>query len=152
VVGHELLGEDYELVTTIPHYYDGESVGSRVYVFESGLDQSRGFVEMGATLELPPVISYGHGEVAEVALAEHAIARLSEFYGPHEYQLVRSHFTAIHPVLEFESAYGSFFYDAAADDISHVFAVSDDPDPDEQAQMIRAQSFLRQWDSYLNQP
>lgn len=148
--GVDLLGPQFELVGTQPHYWGPEEIGSIVYSFASQEDGAPAFIELGASLDQPPLVSYGFGPVAADAMAEHAIERLSESYGALGYSLGRRYFTASHPILEFTTPAGSsFFYSVATDDVSDAFGIEDDPDADPMELAVRDEGFVREWSRYV---
>lgn len=149
-LGHTLLGPDYEVTDVIERYWGPNTVGSRAYVFVSSSDETRGFVEMGATLEQPPVVSYGKGDLADTTAHERAVARLTQYYGEGDYALSRAFFTSMFPVLEYVSEQGTFYYDVSTDDVSDTFEISENPDVDQAALDIQREGYARQWDRYLS--
>lgn len=148
--GVDLLGPQFELVGTQPHYWGPDEIGSFVYTFVSSEDGAPAFVELGASLDQPPLVSYGFGPVAADAMVEHAIERLSESYGALGYTLGRRYFTAAHPILELETPGGdSYFYSVATDDVSDTFVIEDDPDADLMELAIRHEGFVREWSRHV---
>jgi len=145
-----LLGPEFDLVASTPHYWGIDEIGSHVYTFTSSEDGSPAFIELGASLEQPPIVSHGFGPVAAEALVEHAAERLTEAYGALGYTLTRRYFTAAHPILEFQTPQGdSFFYSVATDDISDTLGIEDDPDADLDELALRREGFVREWNRYL---
>jgi hypothetical protein len=153
----ELLGPEYHIVEIQPHYWDTDSGVPGTLVFslrsegELEGDERYGFLELGGSVNFPPVLSYGTDLPAAEALHEHAVGRLSQTFGEGEYLLVRRYLTAAHPVLEFSSAGKTFFYWVALDDLSSTFHLHDDPDADQKFLTIRREANKRLWNDYLNQ-
>lgn len=143
--GHTLLGPDYEIESVVPHYYGPDEIGTRVYTMRSG-EGTMAFVEVGTSVDHPPIASYGHGPTAEAALADQAIEKIGEAYGATGLSLTRRYFSAAHPILEFTADDGAaYYYSVANDDVSDVFAIEDDPDADVDALAVRRESFVREW-------
>ncbi len=146
------LGPHYVLADTAAHYWSADEIGSRVYTFTSTEDGSDAFVELGASLDQPPVVSYGTGPVAAQAQLDHAVERLAEAYGDQGFVLTRRYFTAAHPILEFTTNQGdTFFYSVAQDDVSDTCIVEDDPSADPVQLAVRREGFVREWDRLLSE-
>ncbi len=146
----ELLGAEYQIVSSVPHFYDSHSgePGSMVFTLASTADDSPAFLEVGTSLVNPPVICYGTGPTAADALTERAIEALTEAYGEASYTLTKRFLSAAHPILQFNDGGRDLFYAVATADVSDVFVLEADPDA-EDAMAIRRESHKRLWANAL---
>ncbi len=145
----EILGPQFEIIEMNPHYWDTTTAepGTLVFTCRSNDDQSRpAFLEVGASLDFPPVLSYGFdGVPAADALFDLAVARLTDAFGPAGYRLERQFLSAAHPILEFTDGYQNFYFMVATDSVSRNFSLVDDPDADQDLLEIRRQANRRMW-------
>lgn len=147
-----LLGAEYAIVDAVPHFYatDDEAPGSMVFRLESTGDGSRAFLELGNSLEQPPIICYGTGLSAEEALTERAVERLTGVFGEADYALTKRFLSAAHPILQFTDGHRDLFYAVHSHDVSDAFTLVDDPEADADALAQRRESHKRLWQDQLD--
>jgi len=136
----ELLGT-YDIVERHRHVWATPDQVSVVYVLR-GEDGGSAFLELGATLSLPPVVSFSEGLPIGERHLKRARTRLASAFGPGPYTLAARRFSALLPIFEFSAHGRRFAYDPTRDTVTDAFHVTAAPSDDFE---VRKQAFARQW-------
>ena len=114
---------------------------------ESEVDALVGCVEVGATLDAPPVVAYWRGAPVEVTRHHAAVAALRATRGEGEYTLRAVHRSAAFPLLEYVApSGGSVFFDPASGRVLGQLRISQRAaGPRAQELALNRESIRRQW-------
>ncbi|HIA01758.1 MAG TPA: hypothetical protein EYN66_07585 [Myxococcales bacterium] len=134
----QLWGEDLDLYAVTPTADPNGKVLSYSYVFTTSNDAPSEkeilanlaarvstseveapfrTLEMGASLDKPPVIGYWKGLPTSTVMRREALEALETELGLNTYTFVRAHMSAAFPLMEFASPDGSVFYDPKSDSV-----------------------------------
>ncbi|MBI3269091.1 MAG: hypothetical protein HYZ53_08710 [Planctomycetes bacterium] len=139
---HRLWGGEPALVSAREIVGPGGAISSRLYIFSLGpsafdreevlrklaegvnpreWDDGIRCLELGASLEQPPLIAHWTGLPLDLLCHANALSRLRTEQGEREYRFVRAHVSAAFPILEFQSGEETYYYDPTANSTSRTF-------------------------------
>jgi len=130
------------------HRLDKDAVLLRLAAGANATDFDEKFacVEMGATLDMPPIVAFWDGLPLEYIADAQYTTRLREDFGDRDYRMNRRFRSAVFPLFEYDANGGRFFVDGRSRQTSdRVKLRRNENAGDIERQALRRESVKRLW-------